>query len=307
MRRSASVPLTAADVTAELVHQLRDRAKYRFRGSTPPRNGQKIPILNTVPDAAVSEDGTAQLRLYDPIDSWGGDWGVSASEFSDVLGRLPADVSTIELRVNSPGGEVFDAIAIMNLLRSHDADVRVVVDGIAASAASFIASSADETIMGKNSEMMIHDALGLALGNAADLHKMGDVLDHISNNIASVYADKSGGEQQFWRDAMLTETWYNADEAVAAGLADSVGTSVTAPADQTVDGTSADDAPPADDVEDRFDLAALFEHAGRKDAPAPPIPSAAQASDTQETSDDVSGSELARRHRHNARRFAASG
>src|SRR5699024_6271935 len=117
----------------------------------------------------VVDDGVATMRLYDPIDSWGGDWGVSAKEFADALGALPADTSEIRLHINSPGGMVYEAIAILNQLRSHKARVVAVVDGLAASAASFIAAGADEVIMGRNTEMMVHDAWNFCIGNAADM------------------------------------------------------------------------------------------------------------------------------------------
>lgn len=221
---------------------------YRFHGKTPPKD-EKHPIVSLAPDGKV-EDGVAKLHLYDPIDSWGGSWGVSAKEFKTALDSVK-DADEIHLHINSPGGEVFEGVAILNQLRAHKATVTAVVDGIAASAASFIAAGADQTIMAKNSQMMIHDASGLVVGNASDMHSFGDVLDKISDNIASVYAEKSGGTVKDWRAAMLDETWYSDEEAVAAGLADSV---VDAPA-----------------VENGFDLS-MFRHGGRADAPAPPIP-----------------------------------
>jgi ATP-dependent Clp endopeptidase proteolytic subunit ClpP len=208
-------------------------------------------IRNQAPPAVVSEDGTATLRLYDPIDSWGEYWGVSAKEFAQTLDELPDTVTRIELHVNSPGGDVFDGIAIMNALRAHAATVTVIVDGIAASAASFIAASADTLIMAPNSELMIHDAWGLVVGNAADMKQMAELLDHLSNNIASVYARKAGGSTEDWRAAMQRESWFSAEEALAAGLADQV------------DGA---------DATNSFDLS-IFTYAGRTSAPAPVVDS----------------------------------
>ena len=124
--------------------------------------------------AAEVADGVATMRLYDPIDSWGEYWGVSAKEFAQALDDLPSNVTEIRLHINSPGGDVFDGVAIVNSLRSHPARVVAVVDGIAASAASFIATAADETIMAPNSEMMIHDAWGLCVGNAAEMRQMAE-------------------------------------------------------------------------------------------------------------------------------------
>lgn len=228
---------------------------YRFHGSQPPKTGSKHPILMGAPEAAV-EDGVARLRLWDPIDSWGGDWGTSAKEFVSVLDSLDDSVEEIRLQINSPGGEVFEGIAIMNALRAHKAKVTAVVDGLAASAASFIAASAGTTLMARNSEAMVHSAWGICIGNAADMQKMSDLLDHLSDNIASVYVAKSGRPLSDWQELMLAETWFSADEAVEAGLADGI--------DEAADGSEAKNA---------FDLS-VFAHSGRADAPAPPIPSA---------------------------------
>jgi len=151
---------------------------------------------------------------------------------------------------------VWEGLAIVNQLRRHPAPVTAVVDGIAASAASFIAcGGADQVVMGRNAQMMIHDAWGLCVGNAGDMRGLAERLDKISDNIASIYADRAGGDAATWRAAMLEESWYNADEAVAAGLADTV-------EDATVQ-AAADTR--------SFNLAG-FRHAGRDDAPTPLAP-----------------------------------
>ena len=142
---------------------------------------------------AVSVEGTtATLRIYDPIDSYGGSWGISAREFAEMVDGLDASVSEIRVHLNSPGGEVFDAIAITNTLRAHKARVVAIVDGIAASAASVIACAADELIMSPHSQLMIHDAWGVCVGNAGDMAEMAKTLDKISAAIADVYASKAG-------------------------------------------------------------------------------------------------------------------
>jgi ATP-dependent Clp endopeptidase proteolytic subunit ClpP len=255
---------------------------YRWRGHTPPTAGTRASVLNFVDPADEVVDGVATLRLYDPIDSWGGDWGVSAKEFAKALDALPDDTAEIRLHVNSPGGEVYEGIAIMNQLRAHKAQVTVVVDGLAASAASFIAASADKTIMGRNSQLMIHDAWGLAIGNAADMRDLADRLDKISDNIASVYADKTGGDVAQWRGAMLAETWYDADEAVTAGLAD-VALELK---DEDKDAAA----------KAAIDLS-VFQHAGREAAPAPVLP---EAADEAPTAPPASAHERQNRHRRNA-------
>lgn len=212
--------------------------------------GDRTPVRAEVPGSDI--DGlTATIRLYDPIDGYGENWGISAKEFAVALDGLPSNITEIRLHINSPGGDVFDGIAIVNALRAHKARIVAVVDGIAASAASFIACAADETIMAPNSELMIHDAWGLCVGNAGEMREMADMLDHISDNIASIYAAKAGSDTATWRAAMSGESWYSAAEAVAAGLADSV-----------------TEAKPADEVKNRHDLS-IFQFAGRDEAPTP--------------------------------------
>ena len=224
--------------------------KYRFRGSIEPSAEIKRPVRAEV--TGESDGATAKLFLYDVIDSWGGSWGVSAKEFNAALTEV-GNVSQINLHINSPGGECYEGIAILNALRRHPANVTAVVDGIAASAASFIAAGADEVVMARNSELMIHDAWGIALGPAADMYAAADRLNKISNNIASVYTGKAGGTDETWRQAMLAETWYSAAEAVSAGLAD------------RIEGAD-DDADPDAIVENAFDLS-MFKNSGREKAP----------------------------------------
>jgi len=195
-----------------------DYRSFRFRGPVPP--AQHAPIFDAMTGTLGRDEAT--LWIYDPIDSWGGEWGVSAKEFARALTEI-GNVSTIHLRINSPGGEVWDGIAILNSLREHPARVVAHVDGLAASAASLIACGADEVIMGKNSRLMIHDAWGIAVGPAETMRQTADLLDKTSDDVATVYAAKAGdGDASTWRDAMRAESWYTAEEAVAAGLADSV-------------------------------------------------------------------------------------
>lgn len=201
-------------------------------------------------------DGVARVYVYDAIGGWD---GLTARDFVTALNEL--DVEAFELHVNSPGGDVFDGIAIRNAVRAHKARVTTYVDGLAASAASYIALAGDEVVMMPNSELMIHDARGMCFGWAQDMQKMADDLNRISDNIASMYAAKAGGEAKSWRKLMLAETWYSAQEAVDAGLADRV--------DEQADPQEAASA------RARFDVEALFAHAGREHAPAPIAASAA--------------------------------
>jgi ATP-dependent protease ClpP protease subunit len=176
------------------------------------RNAEPAP-----PSEDEPEEVGAEVFIYDEI---GGSFGVSADEFVQDLQNIDAD--NIDVRINSPGGSVFDAIAIYNALVKHPANVTTYVDALAASAASIIAMAGDQCVMMVGSQMMIHDALGAELGNAAMMREMADFLDRQSDNIASIYTNRAGGEVSDWRNRMLAETWLFADEAVAIGLADSV-------------------------------------------------------------------------------------
>lgn len=158
----------------------------------------------------------ADMWIYDEI----GGWGITAQNLVAELSTL--NVAQITVHVNSPGGDVFDGIAIMNSLRDHPANVTVVVDALAASIASVIAQAGNKIIMGRNSTMMIHNASGFAMGEGKDLRKMADLLDSTTANIASIYAERAGGTPKAWLAVMNEETWYSAEEAVAAGLADEV-------------------------------------------------------------------------------------
>jgi ATP-dependent protease ClpP protease subunit len=233
-------------------------------------------------DIKAAAGGKATIRIYGDIgDSWWGD-SVSAKSFSDELEEM-GNLSSIELHLNSPGGDAFDGVAIMNVLRDHAAHVTVIVDGLAASAASIIAMAGDTVVMGRGSQMMIHDAASIGFGNAAELRKAAQVLDSISDSMASVYAERAGGTAGDWRAVMAEETWYGAEEAVEAGLADEV---------RKIEADS-DDGP----VEPReaaaralagSRFAARFRYTGRAAAPAPRRPVAdRRRADTQEGSRDV--------------------
>lgn len=193
----------------------------------------------------TNDAGVAQVYIYDEI----GYFGVTASDF--VLDLQGIKTRTIQLHLNTPGGDVFDGIAIYNAIRDHPAEVNVTVDGLAASAGAFIAMAGNKVVMNRNSEMMIHDAHGLAMGNSADMRSLAELLDKTSDNIASIFADRAGGTVESWRKAMRDETWYSADEAVKAGLADEIKSNTTK-------------------AENSWDLS-FFNFAGRSSAPAPVI------------------------------------
>ena len=160
-------------------------------------------------------DGPSLLHIYDEI----GYFGVTAADMIADLGQVKGD---LEVHLNTPGGEVFDGIAIYNALKQRGDIVRIVVDSLAASIGSVIAMAADpgQLVVAKNASMMIHDGFGMAIGNAKDMRDMAALLDKTSDNIASIYADRTGQPAAQWREAMLAETWYVGQEAVDAGLAD---------------------------------------------------------------------------------------
>lgn len=193
-------------------------------------------------------DAPAVIDIYDEI----GFYGVTAADFIADLRTITA--SAIELHINSPGGDVYDGIAIYSALVDHDAYVTVKVDALAASAASFIAQAGDHVVMGRNSELMVHDAWGLCVGNAADMVEMAAMLDKASDNIASIYSARAGGGVAAWRKRMSAESWYSAQEAVDVGLADEVATT------EKRRGT----AEPAA----KWDLS-VFSYGSRAEAPAP--------------------------------------
>ena len=193
----------------------------------------------------------AEVYIYGVIGSDWDDGDVTAAAFARELREITAP--TIELHLNSPGGDVYDGVAIYNTLRSHSARVEVMVDGLAASAASVVAMAGDRIVMGRGTQMMIHEAWGFCMGPAADMRAAADMLDQSSDNIAGLYAGRAGESAASWRERMRAETWYTADEAVKAGLADEV-----AGGDEARSG----------DPESRWDLS-IFNYAGRAKAPAP--------------------------------------
>lgn len=143
---------------------------------------------------------------------------------SRIVGELrAADGADILLHVNSYGGDVFEGKTIMQALRAHEGMVTARVEGIAASAASFITvGGADRIVMCEGSRLMIHNALSMAYGNANDLDKLSEQLRGQSQDIAAIYAERSGTPVEAWLEAMDKETYFTAEQAVTVGLADAV-------------------------------------------------------------------------------------
>ena len=196
-----------------------DRGNRYWGDRTPPEG--KREFFNTVTTPALTGAGkVATVRMYGPIDSYGGMFGISTKDVSEVLDALPDEVTQIVLRINSPGGEVFEAVSILNMLRAHKASVVAVVDGLAASAASVLAAGCDEAVMSPGTQMMIHKPSSYAWGDADALRKSAGVLDSVEASIVEIYSDKAGARD--WAALLADETWLTAKEAVSIGLADRV-------------------------------------------------------------------------------------
>ncbi len=168
-----------------------------------------------------------QIYLYDYVGGWD---GASAQSVVDHLADY-GQADGVDVYVNSVGGEVFEGLGIYNALVRHGGDVTVHIDGLAASIASVIAQAGDERRISRAGLMMIHNPLWFTGGEADDLRKSADVLDQLRDTLATVYASRSGTSPEDWHDAMKAETWYTAEEAVAAGLADVVTEAKTMAAD----------------------------------------------------------------------------
>jgi len=159
---------------------------------------------------------TAEISIYDEI----GFWGVSAASFAQDLKDCGNNLKQINLHIHSPGGDVFDGIAIYNLLKNHPANVTVYIDGLAASMASVIAMAGNEVIMPENAMMMIHKPWGIQGGDAEDMRKYADLLDKVENTLIPAYASKTGKTPEELAEMLSAETWLNGKECVEQGFAD---------------------------------------------------------------------------------------
>lgn len=161
--------------------------------------------------------GTAEIHIFDEI----GTDGTTAKIFADEL-RAIGNVSRITLKINSPGGSVFDGNAIYNTLIKHKASVHVEIEGIALSMGSVIAMAGDHISMAENALMMIHNTWGSAVGDAAELRKTADILDKTKESIMSAYVRKTGKSYKEISALMDDETWFTAEEALEQGFVDEV-------------------------------------------------------------------------------------
>ena len=164
---------------------------------------------------------SAEIIMYGAIgEDWWDDAAMSAVKFNEELKKLPSSVSEIVIRLNSPGGNVFDGMTIYERLKQHKAKVTVYVDGLAASIASVIALAGDEIIIGDGAMMMIHKPLAGVYGNSEELLKMIDLLDKVEEQLITIYSKKMDKSRIEIAKMLSDTTWFTSDESVEAGLAD---------------------------------------------------------------------------------------
>ena len=172
----------------------------------------------------AAANNAAEISIYDEI----GAWGVSAEQFKNELVGLGKNLKQIDLHIHSPGGSVFDGIAIYNLIKNHPANVTVYVDGLAASMASVIAMAGNTVVMPENAMMMIHKPWGVAGGDADEMRKYADLLDKLEDTLIPAYAAKTGKSTEELAEMLKVETWLNGRECVEHGFADELAEPVQA-------------------------------------------------------------------------------
>ncbi len=165
---------------------------------------------------ASASGESAEIFIYDEI----GIWGIDAKRFVQDLNDL--DVSHIDLRINSPGGSVFEGNAIYNALKRHPAEITSHIDSLAASMASVIALAGNAVNMAANGLYMIHEVAGGVWGTSSEMRKTADLIDKLAMSIVNAYADKTGMDTKEIEQAMQDETWYSAQEALDAGFIDNI-------------------------------------------------------------------------------------
>lgn len=164
----------------------------------------------------MKADTEAEIFIYGPI----GFFGVEAESLVKEIAAL--EVDRITVRINSPGGEVFDGIAIYNALRSHSAEIYVRIEALAASMATIIALAGDSVEMEDNAYFMIHKPFAFCIGNETDMEKMRDILSKLGGTMADIYSAKSDLSRDEVLAKMSAESWYTAAEALDAGFIDAV-------------------------------------------------------------------------------------
>lgn len=162
------------------------------------------------------ENDIATVWIYDALG-----WPfISADEFAKDLDKIKAD--TILCRINSPGGNVFDGLAVMNSLKNHSAKVITRIEGLAASIASVVALAGDEVQINSGAMLMIHDPWIMTVGNEKELRHTADVLSQIGGNLRDIYCKKTGIDEAEIESLMASESWFTASECKQRGFVDTV-------------------------------------------------------------------------------------
>ena len=189
----------------------------------------------TIMDAAKDE---ATVYVYDAIGGW---WGIDPKTWVPEFRAIKA--KTIHLRINSPGGSVFDAETMRTAIAQHSSNVVAHVDGIAASAATSVAIAANEVEMSSGAMFMIHNAWGLAMGGAKEMRDYADLLEKINGNIRTEYGRKTGKGEEELAGLMDAETWFTAAEALENGFVDRIFNAVDSDEDDDANNAAATVAP----------------------------------------------------------------
>ena len=161
--------------------------------------------------------GVIDISIHDEI----GMWGVSAADFIGELRGHP-QAKVINLSIHSPGGSVLNGLAMYNALSMYPAKIYGHVEGIAASAASFILMAADTISMPEDAFIMIHNAHGGVMGDAEDMRDMADIVDKLSASIINIYQKRTGIDSELIAEMMKAETWMNAADALEQGFIDTI-------------------------------------------------------------------------------------
>lgn len=207
-----------------ILDALQPAVSFAMENASPPRPLADVPGLSM--RARVTAEAPGELLIYGRIMGSASMWmeGIAPSDVAAALKELGP--GPLNVRINSGGGDVFGGVAIHTLLARHPGAVTVYVDGLAASAASFIMLAGDRVIASRNAFVMIHDAMTGVWGNREAFQRTMDLLDKVSDNIADMYAEKAGEDVEFWRAKMLENgedgVWYTGQEALDAGLVDEI-------------------------------------------------------------------------------------
>lgn len=188
---------------------MKDKVKAKLMKALNVKNGAswyRMEVRNDISD----------IYIYDEI-SW---YAISADQFVKDLGDIKS--KTIRVHLNTPGGNVFDGVAIYNALKQHEATIETYIDGLAASIGSMIALAGDTVRMADNGFFMIHEPWILAIGDSEELRKTADVLDKISGTLVKTYVKKSGKDEDQIKEWLAAETWFTAEEAKDAGFIDEI-------------------------------------------------------------------------------------